>query len=178
MKERGKNVFKKKKLSLNIIFAAVVFVTALFVFLLLLTACTTEKASEMIPPSTVAIGRYYLNGDADKENAYIEIVDDNTMKFVNFDIDYLANYLLEATGYTGKDAEDFMERHNLPNVFNGEIEYEFDSPNSCLYVKALSPSNEPSDEYLTINYRMVYEDENTISFIEHKYSRQDEHYTI
>ena len=115
---------------------------------------------------TVIAGNYYLNGD--KDNAYIQIINDTTMKFVNFDIYYLTDYLVyEGTDYRGKDAEDFMERQNLPNVFNEEIEFEFNITDNFIYVKALSDE----DFVLTVNYRMKYENEYTISFMEEIYIR-------
>ncbi|MCL2081453.1 MAG: hypothetical protein FWH16_05065 [Oscillospiraceae bacterium] len=121
--------------------------------------------------SRVAAGNYYLDGNIG--NAYIKIIDDNTMRFVNFDIDLLSDYLItEGTDYRGRDAEDFRERHNLPEVFNGEIEYEFNRADNTLYIKALSNSNEPDGGYMTVNYRMKYADKNTISFMESIYSRK------
>ena len=121
---------------------------------------------------TVSTGNYYLNGD--KDNACIQIINDNTMRFINFDIEYLAYYLVaEGTDYTGKEIEDFMKRHNLPDVFNEAIEFEFNETESIIYVKALSNSNEPNEAFLTVNYRMKYEDKNTISFMESIYIRRD-----
>ena len=118
----------------------------------------------------VVVGNYYLDGD--KDNAYIQIIDSNTLKFVNFDIDYLANYLVyEGTDYRGKDAEDFMLRQNLPDVFKAEIEFDFNGTDNYIYVKALKDSNE--DSVFTVNYRMKYENENTISFMEEIYIRYD-----
>jgi len=114
--------------------------------------------------STVYVGNYYLDGN--KDNAYIQIINENKLKFVNFDVKDLTNYLVGEAGHTGKDAEDFMERQNLPDVFYGEIEFEFDKNANAIYVKALS--NTDYDPWV-VNYRMTYADKNTILFMEKTY---------
>ena len=141
------------------------------VILLLLPSCSDNKDKTDEYSNYFTTGNYYLDGDT--ENACIQIINDNTMRFINFDIDYLAYYLItEGTDYTGKDAEDFMKRHNLPDVFNEVIAFEFNVEDNNIYVKALSDSNEPNDA-LTVNYRMKYENKDTILFMEKLYIRCD-----
>ena len=139
------------------------------VFILLLLLSCSDNNDEYSNYFTT--GNYYLDGDTN--NACIQIINDNTMRFLNFDIEYLSYYLIaEGTDYTGKDAEDFMKRHNLPDVFNEVIAFEFNLEDNNIYVKALSDSNEPNDA-LTVNYRMKYENKDTISFMEQIYIRCD-----
>ena len=139
--------------------------------LLLLSSCSDNENKNDEYPNYFTTGNYYLDGDTG--NACIQIINYNTMRFINFDIDYLAYYLVaEGTDYTGKEIEDFMERHNLPDVFNEVIEFEFNEEDNNIYVKALSNSNETNDAF-TVNYRMKYENKDTISFMEKVYIRCD-----
>lgn len=134
--------------------ATIVIVTML---LMLLASCKFAP--------TVASGKYYLDGD--ENNPYIEIISDNTMRFVNFDVGSLTDYLVrEGTGLEGKEAEEYMTRHNLPNAFAEEIAFELFE--NSIYVKALSEEAAGSP---VVNYRMVYENETTLVFMEHTYIR-------
>ena len=122
------------------------------------TSTLNKSASEVIT------GNYYLDGDLDHE--YIQIISDSKMSFVGFDIDYLANYLVkEGTGLTGKDAEEFMIRHNLPYVFSEEIVFELDLSSLEICVKALSDT---SEDFWVPNFRMQY-DNHAIMFMGDEY---------
>jgi len=128
--------------------------------MILFSSCTANVA--------VLTGNYYLDGN--KQNEYIQIINDDAMRLINFDIDYLTKYLIEeGTDYTGKDAEDFMKRHDLPNLFNEVISFDYDETDHIIYLRALSKT---SEDFLIVNYRMTHIDKNTILFLENIYIRR------
>ena len=112
----------------------------------------------------VSAGNYFLDGNTD--NACIQILNDTTLRLVNFDIEYLTYYIVyEGTDFRGQDAIDFMARQNLPDAFYEEIAFEFKTDN-FLYLQVCE-----GEEGLTVNYRMEYIDKDSISFMENIYSR-------
>lgn len=144
---------------------------------LILAACGGKGGTAPFPEpataSSVPPGNYYLDGDIDESNAYIQIINHNTMRLINFDVDFLARYLIEEwAGYTGDEAAAFMERHNLPQIFHDDIEFEFNATDNFIYLKVLSNGNEPPEGFLVPNYRMTYEGGDVILFLGDVYIRR------